>query len=199
MFLYLLDHTWPDLAFSVSQVARFILMPKKSHDKPLKQIEWYLLRTVTKGIILLPKHHLPFMLIQILILLLCMDMKGLMIQFVQGAGLDLWSLWLIVQRCGIWSYRLRHPGLQWKQKLLLELHVVVNCCRSWTSWTNLTSRLDGRIQTPMYVTIHEDKTRALVLADILPRAYTLRSKHCHKNGLVSEKIHKRGIKIKKIG
>jgi hypothetical protein len=45
MLLYLSVHTRPDLAYSVSQVARFMFNPKHSHEIALKRIGRYLIRT----------------------------------------------------------------------------------------------------------------------------------------------------------
>ena len=58
MLLYPLGHTRPDLDFIVSQLARFMHTPKKSHDKALKQIGFYLLGAAMKGLIALPKTSL---------------------------------------------------------------------------------------------------------------------------------------------
>ena len=55
MLLYLSGHTWPDLSYSVSQVARFMFAPKRSHELALKRIGRYLVRTYNKGLILNPK------------------------------------------------------------------------------------------------------------------------------------------------
>ncbi len=41
MLLYLLGHTRPDLAYSVSQVARFMFNPKHSHEIAIKWIGRY--------------------------------------------------------------------------------------------------------------------------------------------------------------
>jgi hypothetical protein len=45
MLLYLLGHTRPDLAYSVSQVARFMFNPKHSHEIAIKRIGRYLIGT----------------------------------------------------------------------------------------------------------------------------------------------------------
>ena len=45
MLLYLLGRSRPELAFSVSQCARYTLSPKLSHEKALKRIGLYLIGT----------------------------------------------------------------------------------------------------------------------------------------------------------
>ncbi len=54
MLLYLSGHTRPDLAYSVSQVARFMFNPKHSHEIAIKQIGRYLIGTKDKGMIIKP-------------------------------------------------------------------------------------------------------------------------------------------------
>ena len=51
MLLYLANNTRPDIAFAVSQVARYTHSPKESHAKAVKMIIRYLARTQDKGLI----------------------------------------------------------------------------------------------------------------------------------------------------
>ena len=51
MLLYLSTNTRPDIAYAVSQVARFGHNPKKSHATAVKMIVRYLAGTVNKGVI----------------------------------------------------------------------------------------------------------------------------------------------------
>ena len=52
MLLYLSGHTRLDIAFAVSQYARYSFCPKKSHEEALKRIGGYLKGTKDKGIIM---------------------------------------------------------------------------------------------------------------------------------------------------
>ena len=54
MLLYLTTNTRPDIAFAVSQVARYSHEPKQSHANAVKQIVRYLSKTRDKGIIVRP-------------------------------------------------------------------------------------------------------------------------------------------------
>jgi hypothetical protein len=54
MLLYLSTNTRPDIAFAVSQVARFSANPKKSHATAVKMIVRYLAKTVNNGIVFSP-------------------------------------------------------------------------------------------------------------------------------------------------
>ena len=58
MLLYLSTNSRPDIAFSVSQVARFSHNPKQSHASAVKTIIRYLSGTKTKGIIYKRPEHL---------------------------------------------------------------------------------------------------------------------------------------------
>ena len=58
MLLYLSTNTRPDIAFAVSQVARFSNAPKQSHASAIKKIVRYLLRTNDLGTCILPTTDL---------------------------------------------------------------------------------------------------------------------------------------------
>jgi regulator of replication initiation timing len=58
MLLYLATNTRPDIAYAVSQVARFSNNPKKSHATAVKTIVRYLVGTRTKGTIVTPTGKL---------------------------------------------------------------------------------------------------------------------------------------------
>ena len=58
MLLYLSTCTCPDIAFAVSQAARFSTNPKQSHATAVKISICYLKRTKDKGIIMTPDGQL---------------------------------------------------------------------------------------------------------------------------------------------
>ena len=58
MLLYLSGHTRPDIAFAVSQCARYTFKPTKRHVATLKRIGRYLKGTADKGLILHPSRSL---------------------------------------------------------------------------------------------------------------------------------------------
>ena len=58
MILCLSCHSRPDIAYSVSQCARFTFAPKCSHEESLKRIGHYLFETRTKGLIITPTREL---------------------------------------------------------------------------------------------------------------------------------------------
>ena len=57
MLLYLSTNTRPDIAFAVSQVARFGSQPKQSHASAVKMIVRYLSGTVNRGTIFTPNNN----------------------------------------------------------------------------------------------------------------------------------------------
>lgn len=58
ILLYISNNTRPDIAFAVSQVARFTSNPKKSHARALIRIARYLQDTKEKGLIIKPNDNL---------------------------------------------------------------------------------------------------------------------------------------------
>jgi hypothetical protein len=54
MIQYMSGHTRPDIAFAVSQCARFSSNPKRTHPAALKRIGRYLLQTRDRGLLLNP-------------------------------------------------------------------------------------------------------------------------------------------------
>ena len=58
MLLYLSTNTRPDIAFAVSQVARFSANPKQSHATAIKSLVRYLYATKDKGMIIAPTKSL---------------------------------------------------------------------------------------------------------------------------------------------
>ena len=56
--LHYLNHTRPDCAFAIHQVARYTFEPKKSHEVAVKRIGRYLKGTMDKGLILDPSDDL---------------------------------------------------------------------------------------------------------------------------------------------
>lgn len=58
MLQYLQNHTRPDITFAVSQCARFIHSPRRSHELALIRIGQYLKGTVEMGLVFLPTGRL---------------------------------------------------------------------------------------------------------------------------------------------
>ena len=54
MLQYLQGHSRPDITYAVSQVARFVHSPRRSHEIALERIWQYLRGTIEEGLILRP-------------------------------------------------------------------------------------------------------------------------------------------------
>ena len=57
MLQYLQAHSRPDITMAVSQCARFVHAPKRSHEDALRRIGQYLRKTEDEGLILRPSDH----------------------------------------------------------------------------------------------------------------------------------------------
>ena len=57
MLQYLQAHSRPDITMAVSQCARFVHSPKRSHEEALERIGAYLHKTEDEGLILRPSDH----------------------------------------------------------------------------------------------------------------------------------------------
>jgi len=58
MLQYLQAHSRPDITYAVSQCARFVHQPRRSHEIALERIGQYLKRTMNEGLILQPSGFL---------------------------------------------------------------------------------------------------------------------------------------------
>jgi Reverse transcriptase (RNA-dependent DNA polymerase) len=58
MLQYLQNHSRPDITFAVSQCARFVHNPRRSHERALEHIGQYLKGTVDRGLLLQPNNEL---------------------------------------------------------------------------------------------------------------------------------------------
>lgn len=61
MLQYLQGHSRPDISYAVSQCARFVHSPKRSHEVALERIGLYLKGTLDKGLTLRPDGNLDLM------------------------------------------------------------------------------------------------------------------------------------------
>ena len=198
MLLYLAGHTRPDIAYSVSQVARFMFCPKRSHEQALKMIGRYLIGTMDRGMILTPSGQL--------------DIDAY--PDADFAGLygyeDVQDPVCVRSRTG-YIIMVANCPILWKSSLqtetatsTMEAEIIAlsNCCRELFPIMELVkaiaSAIDMRQENSprMHVTIHEDNSGALILANTLPPQFTPRSKHyAIKTIWFREKIVEYGIDV----
>lgn len=180
MLLYLSGHSRPDLQYSVSQVARFMFSPKRSHELALKRIGRYLVGTADKGTILNPK-----------------DAKCLNIDAYPDA--DFAGMYgyeksndpvcvrsrtgyiIALANCPVLTY----SSLQVETALSTmqaEIYALAQCCKALFPIIKLARELSAAVGLPeggpptMKITLHEDNSGALILANTIPPEFTPRSK-----------------------
>ena len=201
MLLYLSGYTRPDLAYSVSQVARFMFNNRRSHELALKRIGRYLIGTADKGMFLTPKDTL--------------DIDAF--PDADFAGLygyeDLTDPVCVRSRTGYVILVANCPVL-WKSQLQTEtatstMHseiiAMAACCKElfpimdMVELIRLAVGMNKTEPTKFHVTIHEDNSGALILAKTLPPQFTPRSKfYALKTIWFREKIVEYGIVLVKV-
>lgn len=201
MLLYLAGHSRPDIAYSVSQVARFTFAPKRSHEQALKLIGRYLLATRDKGLVLTPTKELNVDAYP------DADFAGL---YGYEDSLDPVC---VRSRTGFVINVANCPVL-WKSSLqtetatsTMEAEVIAmsSCCRELMPIIDMVNEVGTAVglKSPdspkMHIRIHEDNAGALILAQTIPPQFTPRSKHyAIKTHWFREQIIARGIELLKI-
>ena len=201
MLLYLAGHSRPDIAYSVSQVARFTFAPKRSHEQALKLIGRYLLATRDKGLVMTPTKELNVDAYP------DADFAGL---YGYEDSLDPVC---VRSRTGFVINVANCPVL-WKSSLQTEtatstmqaeVIAMSSCCRELMPIIDMVNEVGMAVglKSPdspkMHIRIHEDNAGALILAQTIPPQFTPRSKHyAIKTHWFREQIIARGIELLKI-
>lgn len=86
-----------------------------------------------------------------------------------------------------------------------EINTLAHCCHDLFPVMNMegeigkVARLPTEDMTKMHVSVHKDKSGALILAEIIPPQFTPRSKYyCSKTVCFREGITKRGMLLQNI-
>ncbi|KAL7457958.1 hypothetical protein ACHAWC_009470 [Mediolabrus comicus] len=179
--LYLAGHTRPDIAYAVNQCARYMFNPKRSHELALIRIGKYLKGTRTKGIIFKP--------------------SGGMFNINAFPDADFAGLYghehpadpaCVKSRTGF-VITIANCPIMWKSSLQsktalstmeAEITALAHCMKELLSIMNLAKMFAEHydlapVKTKMSITIHEDNSGALVLANTIPPESTPRSKFYH--------------------
>ena len=201
MLLYLSGHTRPDITYAVNCCARYMFAPKHSHELALKRIGRYLKSTSDRGMVIKPMRELlnvdaypdadfagmygherptdPA----------CAKSRtGFVIVF---AGVPV-----------LWQSRLQSETAL--STMEAEVNALASCMRELIPIMDIVQELAEAVglqagDVNMNVSVHEDNSGALVLAETLPPQFTPRSKYyATKTIWFREEIHKRGINLKKI-
>ena len=203
MLLYLSGHSRPDLCYSVSQVARFMFAPKRSHEVALKRIGRYLVGTADKGIILDPKNATSLHIDAYP----DADFAGLYGYEESTDPVCVRSRTgyiIAVANCPVVIY----SSLQTETALSTmqaEIYAMAQCCKALFPLVKMVKELSGAAGLPlggppqMKITLHEDNTGALILAKTIPPEFTPRSKfYALKTIWFREQIVVLGIEVVKI-
>ncbi|KAK1733534.1 hypothetical protein QTG54_015822 [Skeletonema marinoi] len=200
--LYLSGHSRPEIAYAyaVNCCARYMLFcPRRSHELALKQIGRYLRRTRTRGLIIEPSQNL-----------LAIDASP-DADFAGMYGFERPDDPACVKsRTGFVINVAKNPVL-WKSQLQsktalstmeAEISALAHCCRELFPIVDLAKHLAEYFgldptTTTMNVSVHEDNSSALILAQTIPPEHKPRSIHL-ETVWFREEIVKRGIKLLKI-
>jgi hypothetical protein len=175
MLQYLQNHSRPDITFAVSQCARFIHQPKRSHELAMMRIGQYLKGTIDKGLVFVPTGKL---------------------QIDCYVNADFAGMWPHEDRddhckCGYVICLLNCPVV-WGSKLLGEIstsmmeaeyNALSMSMREMLPFKHLVEAVslivgyDKNEITTFKTTVLEDNMGALTLAQMEPGRVTPRSKH----------------------
>ena len=184
MLQYLQAHSRPDITYAVSQCARFVHSPRRSHEKGLERIGRYLKGTIDEGLVLRPK----------------MDDGSLALDLDVYVDADFAGLWphedkadpiSVKSRTGfaiciadcpvIWQSKLQatialstmeaeYMALSMAMKSVIPFQETVRA-------TALAIGLDENYLTTFKTSVWEDNMGALTLANLEPGQVTPSSKH----------------------
>jgi len=200
MLLYLSGHTRPDITYAVNCCARYMFCPKHSHELALKRIGRYLKNTASRGMVINPTREL------------CIDAYP-DADFAGMYGHEKPTDPACAKSRSGFVIVFAGVPVMWQSKLQTETALstmeaeiisLAACMRELIPIMDLVKELAGAVGIPvgnvnMRVSIHEDNSGALVLAETLPPQFTPRSKYyATKTIWFREEIHKRDIKLLKI-
>ena len=179
MLQYLQAHSRPDLTMAVSQCARYVHSPKRSHEQALERIGRYLLATQDKGLIYSPSEEFR------VDCYVDSDFAGLYGHedpLEPSVAKSRTGFVICIANCPvIWSSKLQgsialstmeaeYNALSSAMRDLLPFRNIVNSIASATG-------LDEDVLTEFQTTVHEDNNGCLTLANMEPGRITPRSKH----------------------
>ena len=200
MLLYLLGHTQPDIIYAVNCCARYMFSPKHSHELALKRIGRYLKNTSSRGMIINPTRELTIDAYP------DADFAGMY-------GHEKPTDPACAKSCSGFVIVFAGVPVLWQSKLqtqtalsTMEAEVIAlgACMKELIPIMDMVQSLAVAVgisagDVNMRVSVHEDDSGALVLAETLPPQFTPRSKYyATKTIWFREEINRRGIKLLKI-
>ena len=201
MMLYLSGHSRPDIAYAVNLCARYMFSAKLSHEKALKRIGRYLKATRDRGLIMTPSGTLKVDAYP------DSDFAGLYGHEKPSdptCSKSRTGFLISLSECPVlWISKLQRTTAL--STMEAEINALAHCCRELFPVMDMVGEI-GKVvglptkdMTKMHVSVHEDNSGALILAETIPPKFTPRSKYyCTKTVWFREEIMKRGVSLKKI-
>jgi hypothetical protein len=201
MLLYLSGHTRPDIAFSVNCCARYMFSPRHLHELALKRLGRYLKQTSDRGMVMnvskdgykvdaYPDADFA-------------GMYGHENHTDPACAKSRTGFIITFADCPVyWQLKLQTETAL--STMEAEIIALAACCRELFPIIDMVHSMAEATNLPignttMNVSIHEDNSGALVLAQTLPPQFTPRSKYyAIKTIWFCEEIFKRGIQLIKI-
>jgi len=203
MLLYLSGHTRPNITFAVNFCARYMFCPKHPHELALKRIGRYLKQTPDRGMVMNPSSDVCK-----IDAYLDADFAGMYghEEHTDPACAKSRTGFIITfADCPVfWQFKLQtETALSTMEAEIIALSA---CCRELFLFpiTDMVSSVTKSVilpigRTTMNVSIHENNSRALVLAKTLPPQFTPRRKYyAIKTIWFREEIFKRDVQLHKI-
>jgi hypothetical protein len=201
MLLYLSGHSRPDIAYAVNCCARYMFNSKLLHEKALKRIGRYLKATRDRGLIINPSGTLKVDAYP------DSDFAGLYgyeKPTDPACAKSRTGFLISLSDCPVlWISKLqRETALS---TIEAEVNSLAHCCREFFPVMHMVGEIGSVVGLPtkdmssMRVSVHEDNSGALILAETIPPQFTPRSKYyCTKTVWFREEIMKRQVSLKKI-
>ena len=203
MLLYLSGHTRPDITYAVNCCARYMFAPKHSHELALKRIGRYLKNTADRGMIIKPIRDPDMLNIDAFPDADFAGMYGHEKPTDPACAKSRSGFVIVFAGVPIlWHSRLQSETAL--STMEAEINALAACMRELIPIIDMVKELANAVglqagDVNMNVSVHEDNSGALVLAETLPPQFTPRSKYyATKTIWFREEIHKRGINLKKI-
>ena len=203
MLLYLAGHSRPDIAYAVNCCARYMFCPRLCHETALKRIGRYLLATRTRGLIIKPTLVEGSLQIDSYPDADFAGLYGYERNDDPACAKSRTGYVILVCSCPVlWQSKLQTETAL--STMEAEIIALAHSCRELFPIMDTVECLGEAIglpvgKTKLNVSIHEDNSGALILAETLPPQFTPRSKHyATKTIWFREQIVRRGIKLLKI-
>ena len=179
MLQYLQAHSRPDITMAVSQCARFVHSPKRSHEVALERIGQYLRKTENEGLILRPSDHFE---IDCYVDADFAGLWGYENPLEPSVAKSRTGFVICISNCPvIWTSKLQSSIAL--STMEAEYNALSTAMRDLIPFRNVALAVgtavgvSDEVLTTFRTTVHEDNNGCLTLARMEPGRITPRSKH----------------------